>query len=165
MSFGSWYRLLLGACVALVFLGAAQAETVTGKDGKFTVQFPATPNYSTFNQSPRADPSSIVVVSEWEAKAGDKVWFVSSAVYPPRLGTLTYDNALSTVQDMIRQSTFQHAGLQGREVVSGAGEGWIRRERYLIVDRHFLRISYTGRNGTEHNPDVDRFFNSFKVRR
>ena len=165
MSFGSWYRLLLGAFVALALLGSAQAETVTANDGKFTVQFPAPAKYTTFNQSPRADPSSIVVISEWEAKVGDKIWFVSSAVYPPRLGNLTYDNAVSDLKGIIRQSTFRHAGLQGREVVSSAGEGWVRRARYLIADRHFLRLSYTGRTGSEHDADVDRFFISLKVRR
>jgi hypothetical protein len=153
---------LLSVPLAIVLAGPAASERLTSDEARFSLDVPDAPQ----------------VRYLWNDPDGKRTWVLSyNGEAKPTVARADrerrYDAAVKTVVDrakgMLRaQKSVEQGDLTGREIVVQVPKGnslTMTRQQFFLTDTRFYQIIYTGPPGTEMSPEVDAFFNSFKIAR
>ena len=168
------YALPLLALLAGLTAAAAAAEwrTVTARDGSFTVEMPAEPQYTTtpVKTGGGTDYTRYNYISEDEGRA----FVLQTATYPRDVNlsnTKTnlqagLDSAASQMEGGkwadIRWTTYQ--GLPASDAVA-VKPPFAVRNFSVIKGRTIYTLTYAGPPGTAMSADVNRFINSLLVKK
>lgn len=145
---------------------AEQWREFRAKDAGFAVMMPGNP---TIQHQPLKNGSTVTTITSQE---GSSDYIVAYADLPPgwqqktdrdALLAAARDGAVKAVNGTIRdQHQFSAGGFKGLDVVYDTPSLTLRQRHFIDSDRHF-QLTYAGPKGTEQQPDVTRFFDSFRA--
>lgn len=147
-------------------LAADEWQEFQAKDAGFAVMMPEKPAIQ--NQPLKGGGTATTIAAE----QGTSSFVVAYADLPSgwqkttnrdALLAAARDGAVKAVNGTIReQHKFNNAGVEGLEVVYDTPASLTLKQRHFIQgDRHF-QLTYAGPQGTEGQPEVKRFFDSFR---
>ena len=183
------FKLLLFSFLALcgtAFLTSAHAQEtepwISFKSPSFnyTIDFPSVPSEVT--DTIETDAGLMLLnVAELDCSAQDNnnnlMYMINCTVYPEslihsKLSDITDNFFASTINGAVSNisgkllslSEIEYAGYPGRQVEISADEGlsFFTSRLYLIENRFFMIIILTD-SEKGNNPDINRFFNSFRT--
>jgi len=163
--------------LALLVLGALSASAtaqnwyrIESTAGAFTASLPARPDYE-------AVPiGGVLTLHRWlfEAPGGKAAYLVSYIDYDrghvARNGLHSLLDRMTEgfgrgVGTLLSERSITYAGLPAREAMARDANGFIVRQRHMLIgDRGYL-WNYTGLPGTEYGPAAERVLDSLVIHR
>jgi hypothetical protein len=166
------FTALLGALAVIASATLAHAFPVKSDEGKFSMEFPGQPAFSTI----RDIGSCVAARHEYRFQEHGRVWMASYQDCKPAgiLADLGHvDVFKSAIKGMLKavkgdlraNDPIEVGALQGREVVVIVPGGLVLRQRFFIKGDRFYQNMYIGPRGSQDDPAVEAFFASFRVMR
>jgi len=162
---------LLFVCILLVSLSPVRADVVKDPAGRFSVDIPSPAQRDTKETDTPVGKIHIITLTH---DGGTCVCMVSYNDYPA--GSLVgkdpavYFDGWSTGQAQAMQATIRSivpyalGGVAGRETIMDLqGHQAVARSRAFAVGDRLYQVMYIGASGTENNPEVLKFLNSFQL--
>ena len=165
--------LLAAFLVAVPSAGVAAAYTLTSDVGRFTVELPNKPS---FKVRRLVSKEGVTLQSnEWMVDEPWLMWLVSYRDHPQTAENTSPDKIFErlirelpeVLDGELRGHRFiERDGIRGLEILIFVPRNRLLLRSHVYVVRHRqYTISYVGAEGTEHEPKVETYLNSFHVLR
>lgn len=155
-------RTAVLAALCLLLMGVAPAFQFTDEVGRFSAIFPAEP---LLGKDEGMSDSGPHVHYSWTLEQEKRVFAVIFTEYSRRIAK-NYDKNVKSLLDqgakLLRQSTIDLGGVDGREIYTELPEREILRQRMFLVGNRLYQVIYQGPFGTESREDVETFMQSFQ---
>jgi len=171
--FNPLVRLLGALLVGAMSAGAAAAFTLTSDEGRFTVELPDKPSFQVRRLASK--DGAILESNEWMVDQPWLMWLVSYRDHPQNAEDASPEKIFERLIHELPNSLdgklrshhfFEREGAQGLEIrIFVPRNRMLLRSQIFVVHKRQYAISYVGPDGSENEPKVETYLNSFHVLR